>query len=362
MAAKKKPSLKSAELPALEGNKQWIHGAQFSPGMIATPGQPMKQGQIDPTHPANRVHMINHKYAHLGLSVPHELGMGAAVPHVQPEGRITAKGEVERYYPRGKNAGQPIGNNITVKDNSVALARSGFNKFFAHPETGHLEDEIQDMDGLRQHPGFQLMVNNVIHEYHKTVARGKEAAALDFYPNENRRIKDVGSRFNEARETKGLQQYYPEKPELAGALLQGGYSQNNTEDRRNKMVEESAATGEVGKHLSTKDINDAIESGTHPLEAFGRKKLRDFTGSILDPHGWNGTHNGVQLGTGHTVDRHVHDTLMGRDFGNIPLKIAGKEQEHRRYRVLQAAVAEANRRLNPTLAPAQFQSMGWSAH
>jgi len=366
--AKKPPTekqlLSSPELPALSGNKQWIHGAQFSPGMLAKPGQELKNGQIDPTHPANAVHMINHKYAHLGLSVPTALGMGGAVSHVQPQGRINAKGKVERYYPSGKNKGQPIGPNITVKDATKEANRGGFNKFFAHPETGHLQDEIQDMEGLRQHPGFQVMVNRFVREHDRTIAAGKSATALDFYPNERRKVAEIGTRFNQARAAKGLKQYFPDQPELAGALLQGGYSQNNKEHNRNLMVERSAETGEVLPHLSSDMINHAIEHDLHPLDTrvFGTKKLRDFTGSILNPNDYAGGHEGVQLGTGHTVDRHEHDTAMGRNFGNIPLKIGAGGAEHRRYRVIQAALAEANKRANPALAPAQFQSMTWTAH
>jgi hypothetical protein len=215
------------------------------------------------------------------------------------------------------------------------------------------------------------MVSNVIDEYNKISANPeKTKAALDFYPNERRQVESVGQRFNEARAQKGLQTYFSDKPELAGALLQGAYSQNNSEANRKAMVEKSAQTGELQPHLSTKPhangdpglIPNAIEKGIHPMEALGTKKLRDFTGSILGPETYDGTHNGVKLGTGHTVDRHEHDTIVGRNFGNIPLDLSGSGVSHRRYRVMQAAISEANARVNPTLAAPQFQSMTWTGH
>lgn len=339
-----------------------IKGAQFTESQLK---------QLDPTHPANAVHMINHKYAHLGLSVPTAVPMGGAVSEVVPKGRVNAKGETERYYPRGAKKGQPIGEMVTIRDRSHALQTEGLNKFFIHPVTGKMQNEIQDMDGLRQHPGFQQMVGRFIDEYHKIAADPeKTAAALSFYPKEQDQVREVGRRFNEARAAKGMKTYFPEQPELAGALLQGGYSQNNTEANRKAMVEKSAATGELQPHLSTQptqhgelgQIPKAIENNTHPLDAFGTKKLRDFTGSILDPEGWAGEHDGVRQGTGHTIDRHEHDTAMGRDFGNIPLELSSGGVHHRRYRVIQAALAEAHARTNPSLAPAQFQSMTWTGH
>jgi hypothetical protein len=365
MAKPKKPATKSAtqpESPKLSGNRQWINGAQFSDSQLK---------DVDLSHPANAVHAINHKYANLGLSVPNSTPMGGAVSSVQPEGRVNAQGVRERYYPRGAKKGQPIGKMVTATNRSQKLNKQGFNKFFMHPATGELHDEIQNMDGLRQHPGFQNMVSKFVDQYHKTASDpAKAKAALDFYPNEQRQVRDVGERFNAARAKKGMSQYFPGKPELAGALLQGGYSQNNTEANRKKMVEKSASTGELQPHLSTQpdkfgkpgQVTRAIEQNIHPMEAFGTKKLRDFTGSILGPETYNGTHGGVQLGTGHTVDRHEHDTAVGRDFGNIPLKLSSGGADHRRYRVIQAAMAEAHARVNPKLAVPQFQSMTWTGH
>ena len=338
--------------------KMPIKGTQFTEGQIKN---------VDPNHRANKTHLINHKYAHLGLSVPSALPMGGAVSEVVPSEGYGRKSPVT-----GERA--PKGTMTTVKDGSHALQAEGFNSFFKHPTTGKLMPEIQDMDGLRKHPGFELMVQRNIAEYHKVSADPVRAkAADDFYPNEKRQVAEVGRRFNEARAAKGMKTYFPEKPELAGALLQGGYSQNNDEANRARLVEKTAATGELQPHLSTVPnlrtghpglIPHAIENDVHPLDAFGTKKLRDFTGSILHPESWSGSHNGVTMGSGYTIDRHQHDTAMGRDFGNLPLSLSGSEAspDHRRYRIMQAALQEAHVRTNPNLSPSQFQSRTWTGH
>lgn len=313
---------------------------------------------------ANAVARINHRHAHLGLSAPTPLEMSSSVKDVAPAGG----------YKRNRRTKEvvPVGPMTTVKPPKNKSVPDGLNAFFVHPETGKMMPEVQDMEGLRNHPGFRLMVQRNIEEYKRVTSNPQRAAAaLDFYPNEQRNLADTGRRFNEARARTGEKQYFPDQPELAGALLRGGYSQNNSEQNRLRMVEKSAETGELQPHLSTRPsgkmpgkIPHAIENDIHPLDVYGTKKLYDFTGSMLAPDTWDGTHSGVRRGLGYTVDRHQHDTAVGRDFGNIPLALSGGEQsvEHRRYRVMQAALADANALAAPHLSPAQFQSSTWSGH
>jgi hypothetical protein len=320
--------------------KQKIKGSQFTQGQL---------NQMDVTAPENSVHMINHKYAHLGLSVPTAIPMGGGISDV-----------VQTTVSHGR--GRPrTTENLTVKADS-SLRKEGFNQFFVHPETGELTEHIHDMEGLRQHPGFQLMVDRFIDEHHRIMNSDKKEAALDFYPNEKRQLADTGARFNANRRAKGLKEYHPDQPELAGALLRGGYSQSNSERNRDLLSERSANTGEIQNWVSRAKMENAIENDTHPLEAFGDVKLRDFTGSSIDPEGWNGEHAGVKIGTGHTIDRHQHDSAVNRDFGNIDLKLSKAGDDKRRYRVMQAALAEANARVAPHLSPAQFQSSTWTGH
>lgn len=297
-----------------------IQGAALAPKMQALAEKGAAGGNL-----TSRTNLLNSNNASLGLSVPNTMGM------------------------------------------------KSFNKHFMAPGQKKMSNEIQDFEGLHNHRGFQLMVARIKDQAQKATDRGLTNTALDFYPNEKRKVAEVGERFNSARREKGLKEYFPHQPELAGALLQGGYSQNNKESQRMKYVEQSAATGELVPHLSTMPnentgkpgaIPHAIENDIHPMEAFGRAKLRDFTGSILDPNGYSGEHNGQKLGSGYTVDRHQHDTTMGRDFGDIPLTLSGDAGGERRYRVMQEAHRVAHQQFDPQgkLSPAQFQSLTWTGH
>jgi hypothetical protein len=288
-----------------------IQGAKLAPKMQELAENGAAKGNLK-----SRTNLLNSNNAHLGLSVPNTMSM------------------------------------------------KSFDKHFVVPGQKKKSNEIQDTEGLHNHPGFKLMVDRIKDQAQKATDRGLTDTALSFYPNEKRQVADVGERFNSARREKGLKEYFPHQPELAGALLQGGYSQNNTEHNRNRMIEKSATTGEIQPHLSTKMINNAIETDTHPMEAFGRAKLRDFTGSILDPHGYSGEHNGQKLGSGYTVDRHQHDTAIGRDFGITPINLNGDAGGERRYRVMQEAHRVAHQQFDPQgkLSPAQFQSLTWTGH
>ena len=297
-----------------------IQGAALAPKMKAEAEVGAAAGNLK-----SRTNLLNSNNAHLGLSVP---------------------------------------NNMDMKS---------FNKHFYAPGSKKMSSEVQDTAGLHNHPGFKLMVDRIKDQAQKATDRGLTDTALDFYPNEKRKVAEIGERFNSARREKGLKEYFPHQPELAGALLQGGYSQNNKEAQRMKYVEHSASTGELYPHLSTMPnaktgkpgaIPNAIENDIHPMEAFGRAKLRDFTGSILDPHGYSGEHNGQKLGSGYTVDRHQHDTAIGRNFGITPINLSGDGGGERRYRVMQEAHKVAHQQFDPQgkLSPAQFQSLTWTGH
>ena len=308
--------------------KQYIKGKGLTPAVAKQVAETAAQG-----NKTYQTHLINHKYSDLGLSTPSAMDMGKA---------------------SGKN-------------------KTGFNKHFEDPNTGKLTSEVQDLEGLRKNPGFRMMSDRLLDAAETNVAKGNTAKALSFYPEESKNLENVGKQFNQNREAAGKQTYFPEEPRLAGAAISAGYSKGNSERNRQSMIKKAASTGELPKwnNVDT-ELESAIQNKVHPTNIWN-EKLRDFTGSLLHPTTWTGEHDGVKMGTGHTVDRHQHDTAIGRDFGDLVSPgLSGKGTGgERRYRLMQAAHQDAQERFNAKhgnnpeigkLSPAQFQSLSWTGH
>lgn len=308
--------------------KQDFQGKGFSPAIAKQVEETASQG-----NKTYKTHLLNHKNAHLGLSVPAPLTMGTGV---------------------GKN-------------------KTGFNKHFEDPVTGKLSGEPQDREGLRNNPGVKLMAARMLDAAENNVSKGNAAKALAFYPEESAGLANIGKQFNAHRAAAGKKEYLPETPELAGTAISAGYSKGNSERNRRGMIKKATATGELPKwnNVDT-EIERAIQSGTHPLNIWN-EKLRDFAGSLLHPETWNGEHEGVKRGTGHTEDRHIHDTQTGRDFGDtVSPELSGKGTAgERRYRTHQVATELAHEQFTAKnadhpvlgkLSAPQFQSLGWTGH
>jgi hypothetical protein len=223
-----------------------------------------------------------------------------------------------------------------------------------------LSPEPINMEELKQHSGVKLMGERIAETAEKARKMGFEEKAFNFYPNEKRQMESIGTRFNTARKEKGLKSYFPDKPELAGALLQGGYSQRTHESVRKSLIEKSAQSGLVLPHVAQRRMQYAINNDVHPINLFGLK-LRDFTGSSIDPIGWKGEFQGEKRGTGHTIDRHQHDAAMNQKFGNKNRGISSSVSNERRYRTIQAAHDVGHDLYDPQrkLSPAQFQALSW---
>lgn len=213
---------------------------------------------------------------------------------------------------------------------------------------------------------IQRMTDNIANHAQRAIDNGLLGEAKGYYPEQHQRAAEIGKEFNDKRAARGLPVYHPEEPHLAGLLLSGGYSQNNSETNRNRMLERSMATGDVQQHLSTRRIEDAILSGRHPMETFGSLKLRDYTGSINDPEHYSGEFGGVQKGLGYTIDRHQHDLAHNRAYGEVDRGISGEASpiNTQRYRAHQAAnylahqvIEQSNSGLHVS-RPA-FQALGW---
>lgn len=242
---------------------------------------------------------------------------------------------------------------------------------------------VPGQKAMTTEPDFQQLTRGELSHHHllqqsaERVAGAFEAAhrkglverGMRYYDDENARLAEIGSAFNDRRRATGRQTYFEDDPHLAGALLSGAYSANNTEVGRNRLIRNSMATGDVGAHLSTGKIEAAIRGDSegrqaHPLDVLGDLKLRDYTGSQLHPDTWDGTHNGRRLGLGYTIDRHQHDIVMGRQFGDHDRGISGGATGARRYRIMQAGHAIAHDWVDPSrlLSPARFQAITWGGH
>jgi hypothetical protein len=248
----------------------------------------------------------------------------------------------------GIGVGQPKPEPLSLKPFSEAFRPEGAKK---------LGTEIVDLPALQSHRAIRHMADRIAETAATTERKGLMGEALQWYPNERQRNAAVGIAFNNSRAQKGLPLYHPEEPHLAGQLLASGYSQNNNEPNREKLIQKSMATGEIQNHLSTPVLKNAIEKGLHPEEVFQGPKLHDFLGSIAHPETWEGGGQGL----GYTIDRHQHDAAMGQKFGNAGRSIASGPSDVRRYRVLQAAHHLAHQFYDPSqnLSRPQFQAASW---
>jgi hypothetical protein len=240
------------------------------------------------------------------------------------------------------------------------LDMKAFTPYFKQEGEKTLRNEPINLEELKQHSGVKLMGERIAETAEKARKMGLEEKAFDFYPNEKRQMEGVGTRFNNARNAAGLKPYFSDKPELAGALLQAGYSQRSLEKVRKAMVEKSANTGLILPHVAQRRMQHAVDNDIHPINLFGLK-LRDFTGSSIDPKGWHGEFEGEKRGTGHTIDRHQYDAAMNQKFGETDRGISGSPTNERRYRTMQAAHDLAHDMYDPSrkLSPSQFQALSW---
>jgi hypothetical protein len=240
------------------------------------------------------------------------------------------------------------------------LDMKSFTPYFKQEGEKTLRPEPIDLEELKHHSGVKLMGERIAETAEKARRMGLEEKAFDFYPNEKRQMEGIGTRFNRARSEKGLKPYFSDQPELAGALLQGGYSQRTHENVRKSMVERSAQSGLVLPHVAQRRMQHAIDNDVHPVNLFGLK-LRDFMGSSIDPTGWTGEFQGEKRGTGHTIDRHQHDAAMNQKFGELDRGISSSVSNERRYRTMQAAHDVGHDLYDPKrkLSPAQFQALSW---
>ena len=248
----------------------------------------------------------------------------------------------------GIGVGQPKPEPLSLKPFSEAFRPSG---------SKTLGTEITDLAGLQSHRSVRHMADRIAETAANAERKGQMADALQWYPNEQNRNASIGIQFNNARAKNGLSLYYPDKPELAGQLLASGYSQNNNETNREKLIQKSMATGEIQKHLSTPVLQNAVDNNLHPSEVFKGPKLHDFLGSMAHPETWEGGGQGL----GYTIDRHQHDAAMGQKFGNASRPISSGDSDIRRYRVLQAAHHLGHQFYDPSqkLSRPQFQAASW---
>lgn len=255
------------------------------------------------------VSRINSKYADLGLSAPQPLTMG--------------------------------------KHETKASPATGFNQYFLHPETRNLTDDVQDLEGLKQNPGFQLMVKRFVGQAQKVIGTPAEKPAAEYYQQHFDIASNVGQQ---------LKEYHPDYPHSAlelGAMAASAYSQRNSETNRLKQLDKLASTGNFPRHLRVHDTLPAsIAKGQTSREALGPLKLGDYAQSIMEPHSREPIY---------VIDRHVHDLAMGRDYGEAPLGLSSA----RRYKVIQAAVDAAHEQVDPgkkKYSSPAFQSLVWTGH
>lgn len=228
-----------------------------------------------------------------------------------------------------------------------ALSTKSFSSAFPktiNPSTGkEVTSNTPDWDKAFRIPEVQRGAENLKRMYSEAVRNPEMLEqGRSYYPRENRRLAQIGEQFNAIRSQRGMQTYFDDEPEVAGLLLAGGFSQNNSEKNRENLIRKTLATGEVAGHLSTKTTNKAIETGTHAMDVFANQaggeglKLYDYSGSIYHPGNWSGEWRGVKRGTGHTVDRHQHDIFMGEKYGEKGKRDISGASNARRYRTFQA--------------------------
>lgn len=264
---------------------------------------------LAPKAKGGAVSRINSKYADLGLSAPRPLTMGSPETKKSPA--------------------------------------TGLNQYFVHPETRKLTDDVQDVEGLKSNPGFQLMVKRIVAQAQKVVGTPAEKTAVDYYHQHHEIATNVGQQ---------LKEYHPDYPHSAtelGATAASAYSQRNSEQNRLQQLERLGNTGSFPRHLRVHEsLSDAIKSGKTSREALGPLKLGDYAESMKRPD----TRDPI-----YTVDRHVHDLAMGRDYGESPLGLSSS----RRYKVIQAATEVAHEQIDPgkkKYSSPQFQSLIWTGH
>jgi hypothetical protein len=232
------------------------------------------------------------------------------------------------------------------------LPKEAFSDAFAkedytNPETGRTTKRTSmtpDWDTLMRNPMVRQGAANLVGLY-STAVKNPEMLrqGQQYYANENSRLSHIGEQFNETRARRGMQTYNEDSPTDAGLLLSGSYSLNNSEKNRERLVQRAASTGDTSGHLGTRIIDQAISTGQHPMDVFSAMgggeglKLYDYSGSINQPGNWRGEWRGVQRGTGHTIDRHQHDAVMGAKMGDFQRPLSSSPVNARRYRAFQAA-------------------------
>lgn len=255
---------------------------------------------------------------------------------------------------------------MSVGNQFAFLDTAPFKESFIRPGERTMSSE-PDYDRLLTEEKFQQHLRapaeNIATHFERAKSMGLFDEGLNYYPREHAGLVDIGSAFNARRNERGFKPYFEHDPALAGALLSSQYSQNTNEEQRKRLIARSVETGEAQPHLATKTINRAIDEDIHPLLATSRLKLRDYTGSQLFPHTWDGTFNGSRLGRGYTIDRHQHDIMMDQAFGGKSRGISGGDTGERRYRIFQAAHEMAQGLVDPhfRLSRPAFQAVPWGS-
>jgi hypothetical protein len=249
---------------------------------------------------------------------------------------------------RKTESGLIVPDNMGLSYAPQALSTESFASAFpkeVNPRTGRkITSNTPDWDAAFRIPEVRRGAENLVRMYGEAV-RTPELfqQGRSYYTHERQRLGHIGEQFNEIRSKRGMQTYFENEPEVAGLLLAGSFSQNNTEAGRERLIAKTISTGDIAGHLSTKAINKTIETGTHAMDAFANMgggegmKLYDYSGSIYHPGSWTGEWRGIRRGPGYTIDRHQHDIVMNQKFGeHTDRKISGPSNA-RRYRTFQAA-------------------------
>lgn len=243
-----------------------------------------------------------------------------------------------------------------------------------NPATGrNVASTTPDWDQVMRIPEVRRGAENLVRMYGEAVKNPEMLAeGKRYYGKENTRLSHIGEQFNETRAKRGMQTYYENDPAVAGLLLAGSFSQNNSERGRERLLHQAVTTGNVAGHVSTKSIEQAIGSGTHAMDVFANMgggeglKLYDYSGSIYHPGAWTGEWRGVRRGLGYTIDRHQHDIVMGEKFGETKRPLSSSPTNARRYRVFQGAHLLAHmgpggteERYGHGDSPDAFQAITW---
>jgi len=217
-----------------------------------------------------------------------------------------------------------------------------------------------NIDVIRSSPQVQKWADQSAASFE----RAKKSPALydrglRYYGEEAEKTRAIGDAFLKRAREEGhphgnFMEGHPDAGLHAGLILQAGYSQNNSEKGRHRMVAESVRTGQVQAHISTGHIRNALGNGTPANEAFGKLKLRDYAGSLMHPDSYSGDGEGL----GYVEDRHQHDVHVGQKYGDNDRGM----QNVTRYRAHQAADHIAHQALAPHISVPQFQSVVWGGH